>query len=268
MNLEESSFALPATFDYCDGCVDEFPNRIYVSEKSDSTQLSDNYRYFKPNNFTDDIDGAKGSLKVLYTDKDKLYGLTTNGAYFIPTSQQRLTTDESNIYVGAADIFSIPARLLNTSDASYGGCVDKLSVVASEYGTFYVDTEAGKVFHMSDKMAEISNEGMRNYLANNLTYEFKEFFMQTFNTDYPIDAPTDINGVGITATYDPRYRRFIFTKKDYLPLDAASLNWDASLKRFYTLEGFGGNRKYVNLTDPVYFENKSFTLSYSLPHKK
>lgn len=268
VNLEESSFSLASTFDFCDGCINEFPNRIYVSEKSDSTQLSDNYRYFRANNFTDNIDGSKGQLKVMYTDKDKLYALTTNGAYFIPTSQQRLTTDESNVYVGAADIFSIPARLLNTSDGSYAGCVDKLSVVSSEYGTFYVDTESAKVFHMSDKMAEISNEGMRNYLANNLNYEFKEYFTRAFSSEYPLVSPTDINGVGITATYDPRYRRFIFTKKDYLPLNSEILNWEPTLKRFYTLEGAGGNRKYVNLTDPAYFQNKSFTLSYSLPNKK
>lgn len=266
INEEETAFGLSDTFDFCSGCVNEFPNRIFHSEKSASIELSDNYRYFKANNFTDDIDGSTGNLTALFTDKDKMYALTSNSAWFIPTSQQRITTNESNIYVGAADIFSIPARRLNSTDTAYGGCIDKLSIVPSEYGTFYVDSFAKKVFHLSDSMGEISNHGLRNFFANNLGKRFDLFFQKTYGTgEYPIKHPTDINGLGIVSTYDARYRRLILTKKDYTPLDPANLYWEPSIKRFYVLNG--DTRKYVNLTDPEYFQDLSYTLSYSLPHK-
>lgn len=84
-------------------------------------------------------------------------------------------------------------------------------------------------------------------------------------------------GVGYTSTYDPRYKRVIIHKRDfklrpeftskfyYTPdsapaVDPGEMWFDG--EDFYYQIGVG-DYKIVNFEESDYFENKSFTISYS-----
>jgi hypothetical protein len=103
---------------------------------------------------------------------------------------------------------------------------------------------------------EISVNGMRNWLLNNLSFQLKK--------DFP-ELPSDeldnaFNKAGISLGFDKRFSRLLITKKDYKRLDPSIL-YDKDEKQFYITKN--NEKIFVNLTDSSYFCDKSWTLSYN-----
>jgi len=194
----------------------------------------------------------------LFTDKDNLYAKTSGAVYLVPTNPQVLNSSEASVYVGAAEVFSIPPRRIATPDYYYGGGKERFSLISTEFGTVYTSADSGKIFHLSDKLEEISNKGMRQFFKENLPLQMEKYMLLNYQTEYPIKSTSDINGIGFTACYDPQLRKYVLHKKDYLPING--VQWDG--ERFYTTNASGG-KTYRPFTDTNYFENKSFTISYS-----
>jgi len=189
------------------------------SEKSFQEETVDTYRVILTNSYNDLL-GAHGKIVSLFVDKDELYALTDRAAWFIPTRPQRLTTNESNIYVGTGDVLSIPPRRLSSPSNAYGGTTQRNSVLSTEFGTIYADDVTGKVFHLSDGLREISSEGMLNFFEEELSLKLVEY-LSSLGTTYPhIDATTSPYSVGIQTTYDPRYKRIILHKRDFTPVSS------------------------------------------------
>jgi len=209
---------------------------------------------------------------------DNLYALTYNYPVFIPTRPQTIQTNENLTYVGTGEIFSIPPKRLTTTDYPYGGCRDFMSVVTTDFGTFYADSEHGKVHRLGNPVTDI-NAGISNWLEQNLPFKIDEQFYQLLGIKYPWRYST--NGIGIVSTYDPRHKRYIITKNDYQIADEetfggildfsdtssipGTLYWDDSLGVFFIkLDGIVN--QVVPLNNFLYFKNFSWTLSYSPRH--
>lgn len=101
------------------------------------------------------------------------------------------------------------------------------------------------------------------------------------NIEFPIKSTSSPIGIGYITTYDPRYKRIVVHKRDFkitptysssfayedLLTDDDSANTTPSILwfnnfNFYINDG-DGNSSVVSFNDINYFENKSFTLSYS-----
>jgi hypothetical protein len=100
--------------------------------------------------------------------------------------------------------------------------------------------------------------GLNRFFTDHLAFEILRYFP---------NVPTDnhFNGVGLHGVYDNRYERIIITKLDYIPL-TSDVKYDYVTKEFYVEEPIVGSaplRTVVNLTDPEYFCNKSWTASYN-----
>lgn len=275
INLERPKFPLPFNYNYCSVCNNNYPFRIIASEKSFQTEISDNYKVFKANNFID-LNGDCGSITHLFVDSDNLYCLTTNYPVFIPTKNQTLQSNEATIYVGTGEIFSQPVKRLVTPMYKYGGCQDWMSIVTTEFGTFYVDADNGKVHRLNSPPSSLS-EGMSNWLEENLPFKLIEQLYANTSTLYPYRTTT--NGIGITSTWDARHKRYIVTKKDYELLpnitfrgigsfeDLGTLNYvyfDVELGKYYA--NIAGINTIISLDNASYFKNLSWTLSYSPRH--
>lgn len=245
-------------FDYCDSCVNAYPYRLRYSEQSYQDDLSDNYRVFKSNNWIE-LNGDTGRIEALVTDKGQLYCLTEGAPFFVSVNAQRLNTDESTVYIGTGDRFSLPPKKMVTSSNQYGGTKDPLSVLKTEYGVFYADRLNGKIFHISDALDEISNKGMY--------HEFKNSF--TISTDNG-NSVINEDGTGIIAGYDKNSRCVFFTKRDFNPL--YSLNGNNNGLFFngglYNFIRWDGVPMQVNTTNFKYFERKDRTISYYLPGQR
>lgn len=252
---EREYFPISTRFDYCKKCLETFPHRIWYSEKSLQEQRADGYKNFLGLNYRDLL-AEHGELTNLFVDKDRLYAHTDKALWFVPTRPQQLQTNESTLFVQSGDFLSIAPKRLVSTDYGYGGSTNKWSTIVTEFGTLFIDSRMGKVFLMREGLQEISQDGMRNWFENNLTIEFLKDW-----PDYPYNSTHHKNGVGFIATYDPRYRRIIIHKRDFKILDKDIAT--------YTVEGSKilRNGSEVDLSDKRYFENKSWTISYSLVHK-
>lgn len=269
-------FPLSGTFDYCSNCINTNPYRIRYSKQATQEEVEDNYRVFLPNNYRD-LDGSTGDINALITDKDELYALT-NTPWFIPTRPQTLQTTEDTIFIGTGDRLSIPPHKMITSYHMYGGTKFKESVVSTEFGTFYTDTDSGKVFKLSNSIEEISSNGLKEFFRNNLKLSLNEIFRAVGEIDYPIQTTTHTYGIGVRGAYDPIHQNYIIHKKDYDILDkdnfqiinnlsdpfSSNLIYVKSENQFYTNNG---TVVPVTLDDVNYFRNNSFTISYSIPLK-
>ena len=229
------------------------------------------YRVFKTNSYRD-LDGAWGSITDLFTDKSQLYCSTPKALWFIPTSPQRLTTNESNIYVGTGDILSVPPSLISSTLQGYGGSTYQHTRTSTEFGNFLIDDRSRKILHLADGLKEISAKGMSNFFEENLPLQLDKAVYSQTGVHYQKLYPHSHEGIGYQIAYDPKFRRVIVSKKDYKPLLPVGLIgqtvipnklfYDSANNIFYVWSN--GRVQRVNLWDEAYFENVSFTVSYSL----
>lgn len=270
-NFERIYYPLDIAYDYCNECQNTFPNRIYYSKKDNLESTTDNYRIFLANNYRN-LDGYGEEIVQLLVDKDELYALCKNYTYYIPTRPQEVKTDASVAYIGTGAELSVPPKRLSTTTYSYGGCDNPLSVISTEFGTVWVNAFTGKVFKLSDSMGEISSIKMSSFFEEQLPSALNKAYRELTGEDYSYTWQTTSNkGVGVIATYDPRFKRLILHKKDYTPLYPFKVKGTSTLKDFIYVEN---NKFYTNtgtevfFTDPIWFKDKSYTISFSFKNNK
>lgn len=269
VNEIKVNFPLNRTYDYCSKCQNDTPYRIIASEVSYQEETVDTYKIFRPLNRTD-LPGNTGPVQALKVFNDKLYAITEEGLYFIPAKPETLSASDSTVYLTKGERFSIPPKRILSNDFQYAGTTHDLSVISTEYGITYAHAESGKIFFFSDKLDELSGKGLRYFFHDNLRISLKDQ-LQSLGITYELDnTPTHAFGTGIISVYDPLKKRVIFSKKDYkyiahkeLTTDTTAIDkviWDG--EKFY-INNSNNTELIINLDNKEYFENKSFTVSFS-----
>ena len=262
----QPKFPLALGFDYCSRCINEYPNRIAFSEKSYQEEIFDNYRKFLANNYRD-LQANTGEIQNIFKESDNLYIRTLHSLWFVPSKYQNLETTGGTINIGTGELFSIPPKEISSTRYGYNGGQTTLDLVVNQYGAFYADTSSGIVFQVGgeQQQVEISKTGgNRIWFENNLPF----FLLKHTSTFNLVDSPTSKMGIGLLGYYDPTFRRYILTKKDYYPVYPDVTTYNEIDKVWYV----GLNGTIIEVTDPYnspdYFENKSWTISYYLESKK
>jgi hypothetical protein len=270
-------FPLPIDYDFCSECQNRFPTRIWYSKRSYQESIYDNYRVFLANDYRDLLSNG-GEITNLFVYKDQLYAQTPETSWFVATRPQELQTNEGTISVGTGDLLSIPPRKLETVDRGYAGNQHKFSAVISEFGTTWVDADAGKVFNFNGQLNELSALGMRNWFAENLKFSGG---VNDQISGFNIESTVHKNGIGFISTFDPRHNRYILRKKYYKIIDLEWLGsliitdeyeadiengYNSTTGEFYTWP-IGFSLTIVNIhEDPTLVEDLSWTISFSYPH--
>jgi len=184
-----------------------------------------------------------------------------------------LTIDTSNpqaAYIGNNRLFSdAPPIDFADTDLGFLGTQNKM-LLKIPNGQVSVDAKRGQIFLIQGtKVQDISKygSGMSSFLKNQLPYKLLKYFPETkINLDGEVITVPGVNidnnfiGVGLHGVYDNGEDRLIISKLDYIPLsDEIKLN--PYTQEFYIGEGV--NSVIVDLTDPEYFCNKSWTLSFN-----
>jgi len=189
-----------------------------------------------------------------------------------------LTIDTSNpqaAYLGNPSLFrSSPPVDFAETDLGYVGSQNKFLLKIPQ-GQITVDAKRGQIFLLTSEGAKdltSFSSGMNNFFTNHLSFEILKYFpsktivVNGKSVVIPgVDTDNNFNGVGLHGVYDNRYERIIITKLDYIPL-TNDVKYDYVTKEFYVEEPIVGSaplRIVVNLTDPEYFCNKSWTASYN-----
>lgn len=217
-NFYKEHRSLSYGYDYCEGC-NIHPNLLAYSEESFDTDIFDNFRKFRVNNLAT-IPGSRGEITNLAFFRKNLLVFTKESLFQLVPNPQKVISDVGAIYLGTAEFLSIPSNEIIQAEHGHAGTSGRFNIKKTPYGIFYVDIEQGKVYKFYDGLDDISARGMHNYFQERRGYELNKQFNETFNTDYRVLDNTILdNGIGTIGVYDPRYERYIITKKDYASLE-------------------------------------------------
>lgn len=284
-NTDNTYASLPQSYDCCSDCLETFPTRVNYSEQSFQEESVDNFRIFLGNNYRD-IEAEKGTITNIFRKHNNLFIHTEEALWQLPQNVQERITGDLISFIGTGSYFSIPPRLINDDDIGSAGSRHKWATIKTDMGVFFIDESNRDIFMMASGkgMQAISNTGLRNFFRKNLVPSLETQYKNLTNKEFlNTNNPANPNGIGYITVQDTRHERIIFTKKDYkiLPsytgsfIEVASvagvitgiiddqLFFDTTTRQF----GIGiavDDYNFITLGDILYFENKSWTLSYSL----
>ena len=244
-------------------CKSTFPFRLIYSEQSQSNQSNfDNWLIFKANNYNDfpltngDLITADG------IENDKVLVRFEN-TFDIFNAYNTIQTDGNSLQVGNGGLFATRPQQFSTTSLGYGGSQNR-ALLQTEFGHIWVDAKRGQVFVLGSNgsgLDEISKNGMRNWFKENLPFQIKK--------DFPIididDIDNNYKGIGLHMSFDKRFSRFLLTKLDYKVIDNR-VRYDDGNKSFFYRDS-NNTRIDIEVTNPLFFCNKSFTISYNFATK-
>ena len=252
-----------------ESCYQYYPKRLLYSLRSQQESKKDFWRVFLPNNYKD-----------FKTKVNTIKSISKSGAmilfpYQSPVMFQgvdQLQTDlGTKLTIGDGGLFNQPLQNIVNSDLSneYGSSESMRGVINTPVGIFYISQAQGKIFHYTGKLDNIANKGMKQwfnkYLPSILIRQFPDL-EQSPLSDNPVV------GVGCQAIYDPNYDIVYFTKKDYklkeqyTPFPSDEKGGQTGTVQFinntFIYYGVGGSEIELEIGDPIFFEDASWTVSY------
>lgn len=269
---ETGKFKLPKSHNYCQDCSNLFPNRIVFSPKSFTEDILDLYRVTNANDYIE-IPAHKGEITGIRYQNNKLLVHTSDSTFVLQPYPQQISTDQNSAYLSTGDFLSIPPQEINQVDIGFAGCQSKQSQCNTPYGYFWCDQKRGEIFSWENGIMNISSRGLEQWFKEYLPSDLKSEYYRVIGEEFPIKSTYARDGYGVLLYYDPRYKRLMVTKRDYLPFDIR-VSYDANdydHVLFSPVQGWStyqdGNVIPVNYTNPRYFENKSWTISYDIQFK-
>lgn len=246
---------LPRSYDpeVAESCYTYLPSTSFYSLPQQSEQKRDAWRIYLTNNYKD-FEFRITSIKpinrtgaiILFQDAE-------------PTSitgvDQLETGLGTKITIGDGGLFAQPFQsLVNADDEfEYGSCQDTRAVVNTPYGMFYISRANSKIMQYSgSQIIDISMNGMRYWFMEHLPYVLTQQF-PAFDL-----IENTVIGIGCQVVYDSQYEIVYFCKRDFKAI--ATVYYDVPGK-FWYIERQSGITK-IELGDPRYFENCSWTISY------
>ena len=262
-------------------CYAYYPRRIHYSLPQEEEKLQDNWRIFLPNNYKDFNDKVT-VIKDLH--KTGAVFLMESSAPMMFAGTETIPSKSNTEYtVGTGLLFHQTLQSVTNVDDSYeyASCQSKLGVINTPHGVFWVSQNTGKIFNI--KNGQLTDLGELGGLKYHLLKYLPSQLLQQFPT-YPLyDNP--VAGVGMQIIYDSINDFLYFCKKDYRAKDG--VRWEGGqwiaggtcppgYAPISTPKGCGCKNMSIpsiivpcnfsvikiNLGDPTYFEDCSWTLSY------
>lgn len=234
-------------------CYSFYPNRVIYSLPQGKELRYDNWLTYLVNNFKDFTSRVTAIKPVA---KNGAMILFENEAHIQFIGVDQLQTDAgTKITIGDGGLFSQPLQNLVNTDSSYeyGSCQNRLSVINTPAGLFWISQNQGKIFNYAEGLSDIAQNGMKWWFEEFLPYKLLEVF-----PDYPLIDNTVV-GVGCQSIYDNSDGIVYFAKRDFKVITAYEnrMIYFASNNTF-RIDGSGK----ITLGDPRYFEDASWTISY------
>lgn len=292
-NFETEYYSLSLSYDCCSECMEEFENRVHYSEQSFQEELVDHYRIFLPNNYRD-IEGHYGGITNVFRRGSQLFIHTSEALWQLPTNYQSQATNDLVTYIGTGEFFSIPPMLILEDKGGICGSQHRWATTKSRFGTLFVNELERKIYLLGESPKVLNLEGIKNWSEEEIPLLLDIQWLQWFDTKYPLtNNPYNPNGIGFISIFDNKYNRFLITKKDFriladeVFLGTVTYNEETEIYVFTEYVGeveeedlvYSDGQFYI-ISDidrdvyvtpisftgegsEVYFENKSWTISYS-----
>lgn len=230
------------------------PRRAIYSLPAQFEGRKDNWLIFLPNNYYDFLSRVT-CIKPINKNGAIIFFESDSPVEFQGTDQLQ-TSLGTKLTIGDGGLFSQPLQSLTNADRpyEYGSCQDRLSVINTPAGVFWMSQNQGKVFNLAGGMKEISNQDLKWWFTNYLPYKLTALFPTFQLTDNPVI------GIGCQAVYDNENGLAYFCKKDYIlrtGFTPSQFQYNGSNNFTYLPTGLA-----IKLGDPAYFEDASWTISF------
>ena len=241
-------------------CYTYFPNRVIYSLPQNEEDKKDYWRVFLVNNYNDFLDKVTAFKSI---NKNGAIILFQNTTPLLFNGVDQLETDLGvKVTIGDGGLFSQPLQTLNNADVEFqhGSCQDRLSIINTPAGIYWMSASQGKVFTVADGMMAISDMGMKWWFS-----KYLKFFLLDQFPDFDI-LGNPVFGIGCQALYDNDNAVLYFSKTDfrlkpeYLPGSSYIGSGEFSIRN-------GGVTVKVPFRDPQYFEDVSWTISFDTKTK-
>ena len=299
-NLTSAGTIQPRDYDpeIAETCFTSYPKRLIYSLQAQEEAKKDFWRVFLPNNYKD-FKNRVNVIKAVNKSGAIIFFPYQSPQMFQGVDQLQ-TELGTKVTLGDGGLFNQAMQNLVNSELpnEYGSCESQRGVINTPMGFFFISQAQGRIFQQSGQgLQAISNQGMKwwfaKYLPSNLIKQYPELEFSKLS-----DNP--IVGVGCQVTYDITDDIAYFCKRDFSVKDEFinAIEFDAELDSFIftgevlkpdpnsgvktttetsgkveaDLEGIAIINPYeppgasfripVELGDPLYFNDCSWTVSY------
>jgi hypothetical protein len=211
--INYSSWAQTQGIDYnpydAETCFVYQPTRVIYSLPAQYEGLADGWKVFLPNNYYD-FNNVVTCIKPVNKSGAMIFFDAASPVQFQGTDQLQ-TSLGTKLTIGDGGLFSQPLQQVINVDLSheYGSCQNRLSVINTPAGLYWISQNQGKIFSMADGLTEISNINMKWWFAQYLPYRLTKDFPGFELLDNPLI------GIGCQSVYDNENGLLYFSKKDY-----------------------------------------------------
>ena len=234
-------------------CFTYYPDRIIYSLPQQDESLKDSWFVYLANNykeFKDQISGVKNFAKT------GIFITFKNTSPLVFQGVDQLETEfGTKVTIGDGGLFAQTPQSVSVSDKpyEYGSSQNRLSVISTPAGLFYISQNQGKIILYGQGLSEVSQNGMKWWFNEFLPYKLIDIFPDYPHTDNPVA------GIGCQSVYDNENTIVYFSKKDYKvnPDFIDRLEYDPITNEFLL-----DRRTNIKLGEAPYFQDASWTISY------
>lgn len=253
---ENAIFQQALDYDPLNKCFTYYKNRVIYSLPAFKDQKGDNWLIYLTNNYYDFPLSQFDAITSMHgIDNQQIMFLFNKSAPYVTIGRDQLQLDGSGVKVTIGDggLFSREPRPLLFTDHAYGNSQSRWAFNNTQFGSFYPSQRQGNIFNYTGKLEDVSQSGMEfwfnQYLPSKLLEEFPDFK----------DRDNPVIGVGIISIFSNTDEKYYITKRDYSVKDIYRelITYDSVTNRFLI-----GSRQ-IQFRDPKYFDDFSWTISYS-----
>jgi len=236
-------------------CFKYRPNRVIYSLPQQDESKKDNWRLFLSNNYKE-FPSPVSCIKPVNKTGALFMMKYQSPLQFLGVEELKLDQTGTKVTIGDGGLFTGPQQLQSVVNADesyeYGSNQGRFCSINTTYGVFWVSQNQGKVFQYSGQLNDITNNGLKWWLAKYLPSQLLAMY-----PDYVL-GDNIVEGVGVQMIYDNTYEIVYVVKRDYKPKFTDPLTMDIRNGAFY----LAGTNTPIPLTNTQYFENASFTISF------
>lgn len=201
----------------CDDCMSgQTTNEIIFSNKQFPTSAIDSYKNFAGLDYLI-LPSYAGKLYKMFSNGNKIYAHCEDSLYVIDERQVESDSFQTGLYLQPYQIGE------NVPEGLYG-LIDPKAAISTQYGYFWIDRQARKVYQFDRGIVEISAFRMHNFFKDYLN------FCQTGNC---IDEKS---GTYYSMGVDPRLNRLLLTKVD--PVSSWTISYSFLKKKWISFHSY------------------------------
>lgn len=243
-------------FDPSDPIPTDQPNSVIYSLPSFNLQEVDNWQYFLPANYFAFRESDFGTLTGIHKlDQDRVIFLFSKSSPYVSMGRDFLELENSGrkVTIGDGGLFAQDPREVMPTDNNYGACNSRYAFSNTHLGRYYPSERQGRILNFTESLDDVTRQGMSYWCKNYMPIALYNYF-----PTYPrVENP--LNGVGYLTVFDSFYETVYITKRDFSPNRqlASEITYDEENKVFRYRSNI------ISLRDPRFFNDISWTLSYS-----